>query len=145
MAEEKELRKTVVIDASPEVVFKALTDEKELIQWMPKEAKMDARVDGEYKFKYHWAAREIDTILRGKILELVPNERLSYTWDAQTMSGSQRITSAVVTWILDLLPDGKTKVTLIHTNVSKEFRQDAESGWNFYLGQLQNFFTKKPT
>ncbi len=30
---EGEIRKAVVVDAPPEVVFKALTDEKELVQW----------------------------------------------------------------------------------------------------------------
>jgi len=30
-----EIRKTIVIDAPPHVVFKALTDEKELTQWFP--------------------------------------------------------------------------------------------------------------
>jgi len=52
-----EIRKTVVADATPDVVFRALTDEKELVRWMPKEAKMDAKVGGEYEFKYYWPAR----------------------------------------------------------------------------------------
>jgi uncharacterized protein YndB with AHSA1/START domain len=34
---EGEVRKAVVVDAPPEVVFKALTDEKELVRWMPQE------------------------------------------------------------------------------------------------------------
>jgi len=75
----EEIRKTIVVDAPPEIVFKALTDEKELVQWMPQEAKMDARVGGEYEFKYHWGDRKLDTVLHGKILELQPNRRLSYT------------------------------------------------------------------
>jgi uncharacterized protein YndB with AHSA1/START domain len=47
----EELRKTIVVNAEPEVVFKALTEAKELVEWMPNEAKMDARVGGEYEFK----------------------------------------------------------------------------------------------
>ena len=56
MADE-ELRKEIVVEASPAVVFKALTDEEELVEWMPTGAKMDARVGGEYGFKYY-SARE---------------------------------------------------------------------------------------
>ena len=63
---EGELRKTIVVDAPPKVVFKALTDEKELVRWMPQEAKMDARVGGEYEFKYHWAQRGLDAVATGR-------------------------------------------------------------------------------
>lgn len=54
---EGEIRKTIVVDAPPRVVFRALTDEKELIKWMPQEARMEARVGGEYEFRYHWAQK----------------------------------------------------------------------------------------
>jgi uncharacterized protein YndB with AHSA1/START domain len=137
-----EIRKTVEIEAPPEVVFKALTDEKELVQWMPKEAKFDARVGGEYEFKYHWADRGLDTVLRGKVLEFESNKKLSYTWDAETSEHSPRISGAVVTWILDPLPDGKTRVTLIHSGVVKQFSKDAEMGWNFFLANLGNYCKK---
>ena len=30
---EGEIRKAIVVDAPPEVVFRALTDEKELVRW----------------------------------------------------------------------------------------------------------------
>jgi uncharacterized protein YndB with AHSA1/START domain len=135
----EEIRKQIIVDAPPEVVFKALTDEKELVRWMPQEAKMDVRVGGELEFKYHWADRGLDTVLRGKILELEPNKRISYTWDAETKDHQPRITGAVVTWMLDSLPDGKTRVTLIHSGVGKEFSQDTERGWGHYLSQLLTY------
>jgi uncharacterized protein YndB with AHSA1/START domain len=135
----EEIRKTIVVEAPPEAVFKALTDEKELVQWMPREAKMDARVGGEYEFKYRWADRALDTVLRGKILELEPNRRLSYTWDTETPDHQRRISGAVVTWLLDDLSEGKTRVTLIHSGVGKQFSKDAEMGWNYFLGRLASY------
>jgi uncharacterized protein YndB with AHSA1/START domain len=66
---------------------------------MPKEAKIDARVDGELEFKYHWANRNLDAVLRGKILELEPNRWISYTWDAETTDHKPRISGATVTWV----------------------------------------------
>lgn len=131
-----EIRKTVDVDAPVEVVFKALTDEKELVQWMPSEAKMDARVGGEFEFKYQWAAKGLNTILRGKILELVPNKRLSYTWDAETAEHEKRVIGAVVTWNLESLPGGKTRVTLVQTGVARQFSEDADKGWVFFTGRL---------
>jgi len=140
----EEIRKNVIVDAPAEIVFKALTDEKELVQWMPQEAKIDARVGGELEFKYHWGDRGLDTVLRGKILELEPNRRLSYTWDAETTNHQPRITGAVVTWVLDPLPDGRTSVTLIHSGVGKEFSQDTERGWSHYLSQLAKYAKDLP-
>ncbi len=138
----EEIRKSIVVDAPPERVFKALTDEEELVHWMPQAAKMDARVGGEYEFKYHWGDRNLDTILRGKILELEPDKKLSYTWDSQTVDSNPRISSSVVTWLLDSLPDGKTRVTVIQSNIAKQFSKDADSGWNYFLGGLSNYCKK---
>jgi uncharacterized protein YndB with AHSA1/START domain len=84
---EGEVRKTVVFDAPPEVVFKALTDEKELVRWMPQEARIDPRPGGEYEFKYHCTEKGLHSVVTGKILELIPNKRLSYTY-ALSRSGT---------------------------------------------------------
>src|SRR5207247_1395353 len=77
---EGEVRKTIVVDAPPKVVFKALTNEKELVRWMPQEARIDPRRNGEYEFKYHWAEKGLHSVATGKILELIPDKRLSYTY-----------------------------------------------------------------
>jgi len=39
-----ETKKTIIIDAPPAVVFKALTDEAELVQWMHREARTSSFV-----------------------------------------------------------------------------------------------------
>ena len=144
---QSKLRKEITVNASPDVVFRALTDEKELVQWMPKEAKMDARMGGRYEFKYYWAERGLESSASGTIVEYDPGKKLSYTWEAAVgaASGSghpsdngdlgQRPPS-VVSWILDELPDGRTKVTLVQTGVDTKFSKDAENGWNHFMAQL---------
>src|SRR5437870_10128710 len=142
---EGEIRKTVVVDAAPEIVFKALTDEKELVRWMPQEARMDPRLGGEYEFKYHWAEKGLHSVAIGKIIELIPNKRLSYTY-VLTRSGSgtsggnslmdHEVAASVVTWILDALPDGKTHVTVVHSDITKEAYGAFDGAWGYYMGQL---------
>jgi uncharacterized protein YndB with AHSA1/START domain len=137
-----EIRKSVEIDAPPEVVFGALTDEKELVKWMPTEATMDPRVGGALRFKFHWEARNVDTEVRGKIRELIPGKRLSYTWVAVVRSDRDpaRMSdapAAVVTWNLEELPGKRTRVTLVQKGFDERFRQDGESGWEHFLGQLK--------
>ena len=141
---EGEIRKTVVVDAPPEVVFKALTDEKELVRWMPQEARMDPRLGGEYEFKYHWAKKGLHSVATGKILELIPSKRLSYTY-VLTRSGSGTseadslfpdVTNSVVTWTLDALPDGKTRVTVVHSGMTKGAYERFDGSWGYWTGQL---------
>jgi len=124
-----ETRKSIVIDAPPSVVFRAITDEAELVQWMHKEARMDLRVGGEYEFKFHWAAINLTAVAKGRILELIPNKRFSYTFDATYADSDRRVEGTVVTWTLEELPKGKTRVTVVHTGVEWE-------GYSYWLGQL---------
>ena len=65
---EGEIRKTAVVEAPPEVVFGALTDEKELVQWMPQEARMDPRLGGESEFRYKWAKGGLRSVDTGRYL-----------------------------------------------------------------------------
>jgi uncharacterized protein YndB with AHSA1/START domain len=134
-----EIRKTVVVDAPPTVVFRALTDERELERWMPQKAKMDARLGGKLEFKYHWAERGVDRVVAGEILELIPDKKLSYSWRSPMADGrggrDDSPSSSIVTWTLEKLPNGKTKVTLAHTGFTGS-AQDAENGWTYYTGRL---------
>jgi uncharacterized protein YndB with AHSA1/START domain len=141
---EGEIRKAVVVDAPPEVVFKALTDEKELVRWISQEARMDPRLGGECEFKYHWAEKGLHSVATGKILELIPHKRLSYTY-VLTRSGSGTsgadslfpdVTNSVVTWTLDALPDGKTRVTVVHSGITKEAYERFDGAWGYWMGQL---------
>jgi uncharacterized protein YndB with AHSA1/START domain len=47
------IEKNIVIDASPEVVFKAITDQDELTNWFPDQAIIEAKVGGKVKFSFY--------------------------------------------------------------------------------------------
>jgi activator of Hsp90 ATPase-like protein len=51
--EEIIIEKNVVIDASPEVVFKAITDPKELTNWFPDHAILEPKLGGKVKFSFY--------------------------------------------------------------------------------------------
>jgi uncharacterized protein YndB with AHSA1/START domain len=137
-----EIKKSIEIDAPPGVIYRALTDEKELVQWMPTEAEMDLRVGGALRFRFHWEARNVDTEVTGKIVELIPGKKVSYTWvaamrsdrDPARMEGAP---VALVTWTLEELPGRRTRVSLVQKGFDERFRQDGESGWEHFLSQLK--------
>jgi uncharacterized protein YndB with AHSA1/START domain len=47
-----EIEKTMIIGASPEIVFKAITDPDELTNWFPDQAILEPRVGGKMKFSF---------------------------------------------------------------------------------------------
>ena len=118
--------KEVTIPASPSRVFRSLTSPSELNTRFTEGAKVDLRVGGRYSDLDHD---------KGKFLEIVPNERLRFTWD-----NPEHSPGSIVEVLLKRL-GGKTVVTLIHSG----FRQKAEfddyasrkSGWNWALTNLK--------
>src|SRR3974390_2208426 len=117
----------IEIAAPPERVFKALTDEGQLMQWFrspecpPKFWKMEPRVGGRYH--YHTAKGSIvvndvsEFDCQGEVLEIVPPRLLVYTWVANWHNDKQLKT--VVRW--DLTPAGKsTHVKVTHSNLTTE-------------------------
>jgi uncharacterized protein YndB with AHSA1/START domain len=137
-----EIRKTLVVDASPDIVFKALTDEKELVKWMPQESRIDARVGGRFEFKYRLGERGVERVVEGEILEFIPDKKLSYTFHPPVSSDRGRADgpppASIVTWSLDELPGGKTRVTLVHEGIFGIARV-AENIWDHYTAQLAEY------
>ena len=64
----------MVIDASPEVVFKAITDPKELTNWFSDQAVFEAKLGGKVKFSFYKDKErkdgELECIPEGTILNL---------------------------------------------------------------------------
>jgi uncharacterized protein YndB with AHSA1/START domain len=134
----EEIQKTIVIDASPTVVFKALIVEKELMQWFANQgAMLEARVGGTVEFKFLRPDGARHT-MHGNVLEIIPGKKLSYSWNVASES------KEVVTWMLEPVDGGKTRVTLVHSGFKKPSQKDLESGmsleagWSHFVSQLAN-------
>src|SRR5436190_18993493 len=102
------MEKNIVIDASPEVVFKAITDQEELTNWFPDQAILEAKLGGKVKFSFHKDKereyREFDFFPEGTIVEFIPNKKVSYTWQEPNTPDFPR---TVVTWELEEIADNK--------------------------------------
>lgn len=75
-----EIRKIIEIDASPETVFKALSDPEEITQWFPDQAILEPKVGGKMKFTFFskdTKPLDRDFFPEGEIVEFVPNKKLS--------------------------------------------------------------------
>lgn len=89
-----------VFKAPPERVFRAFIDPDAKVKWIPPHgftAKMhhsDIRVGGSYKMSFTNFSTGSSHSFGGKIIELVPNERITYTdqFDDPNLPGEMKVT-----------------------------------------------------
>ncbi len=143
-AEEIVIEKNIVIDASPEVVFKAITDQEELTNWFPDQAIMEAKLGGKVKFIFYKDKErkqgELECVPEGTIIEFIPNKKVSYSW---RQANAPDFPNTVVTWELEEIADNKTRVKLLHTGFeSSELFKQHDEGWSYFLNRLQSYCKK---
>ncbi|MBN4071035.1 SRPBCC domain-containing protein [Crocinitomix catalasitica] len=131
----------IAIESNTLKIWEALTQEKEIIKWFLRAARLKVYPGGNYEF--HWGTLDKKTgkyslTMTGKYLDVIPNEKLSFTWN------SSRETA---TFILKPYHNG-TIVCLEASGfqtVGKALESyiDESRGWTFYLINLKTYLEKK--
>lgn len=141
-----EVRKSIEIDASPEIIFKAISDPSELTNWFPDAVILEPAVGGKTKFSFYKdskrtiCTREHDKANEGRVLEFVKNKKLVYTWKDMDVPD---FPETVVTWELDEISKNKTRLTLTHTGFTSTDQVKGHSeGWSFFLNELASYLTR---
>jgi uncharacterized protein YndB with AHSA1/START domain len=129
------------IGASPEKVYAAWTDPAQIARWWGPEqaetlsAALDARVGGRFHIVFRTPDGEEHDV-SGTYREVVPSERLVFTWMWRTMPERQ----SLVTVTLKRDGDG-TLLTLQHEQFFDEAARDRHrSGWTGTLDKLEKYF-----
>jgi uncharacterized protein YndB with AHSA1/START domain len=136
------------INASPERIWKALTDGSEIEKWFFTSAETDPRPGGSYKMKWESKKDNLHNHNRwGNYLKFVPNKELQFEWRGlgkENKSGhafdptDEHLTIVTIT----LTPENNgTRVKLIHSGwgATPEWeasRKGHNEGWTFYLDNL---------
>lgn len=123
------LEKELFIKATPERVFRALTEKEDLERWFLVKAEIDLRPGGAIRFE--WAP---DVFEVGKILVLEPPHRLSYTWKAHSPNPT------TITFELTEENDG-TSLHLVHSGIGEggdwdNYYTSVNGGWSLHLKNL---------
>jgi len=136
-----EIRLSVVIDASPERVFKALLDPAALNKWVAKAAEVEPHIGGRYSYgwKYRHRSRDVDGGPT-RILDLVPNERLVTDWP--DWRGDPTKPPTRVAWLLERV-GVKTRLTVVHGEFPRTVDMgDYPFGWSSFLNQLKDLIER---
>ena len=146
-----DIKKIIEIDASPEVVFKAISDPKELTNWFPDAAILEPKVGGKFKISFYKDSAkpgmkmDRDFFNEGRVLEFVQDKKLAYTWQFKDIPD---FPETVVTWELEQVSKDKTRVTLTHSGFTGKEEGPASvdehnKGWSFFLNELVAYCKKK--
>jgi uncharacterized protein YndB with AHSA1/START domain len=119
-----------------ELVFKALTQTEELMRWFPSRAESDPWPGGKLKLSWDFTDASQNGTQDGEYVEVIPNEKLSYTWNADAIP-------TLVTFILSEA-NGETTIDLNHSTSQegadeKKLRDDHANQWSFFLMNLKGY------
>ena len=124
------IERVIDIAASPETVFRLLTDPEQYVRWKGKTARLDPRPRGAFDVGFADGGRAL-----GEYLEVVPNRRVVFTWgwdspDAVVGPGGSTVE-------IDLEPTANgTRLRLVHRGLPASERGSHTDGWDFFLPRL---------
>ncbi|MEU7004292.1 SRPBCC domain-containing protein [Nonomuraea sp. NPDC046570] len=131
----KTIEQTLWIQAHPETIWRFLTDPERLAQWWG-QAQVDARPHGPLRVQMHDGPRPV---MRGHFLELVPHERIAFTFGWEPTPGAPDIPPGTSRVDITLTPDGNgTKLTLRHSGLPAALEDETNHGWAHLLNRLNH-------
>jgi uncharacterized protein YndB with AHSA1/START domain len=126
--------------ASPDKVYAAWTEPEKILKWFGPEkidvlhAEVDARVGGKFRIVMRGADGEEHDV-SGHYAEVVPNEKLVFSWAWRTTPERQSLVTILIK------PDGAgSLLTLIHEQFFDEAARDRhQQGWIGCLDKLEHY------
>lgn len=136
---ENELEISYFIESPPEEVFSAWTDAEKLVKWMGpgsvfcEEVEIDLKVGGQYRINMN--TNEGVRIAKGEYKEIVPNEKLVFTWEWEGGTFQNSLVSIVFAHQAN-----GTLITLHHTLLpDKENTEHHTQGWEGCIIKLESY------
>jgi uncharacterized protein YndB with AHSA1/START domain len=122
---------SIFIEAEPATVFEFFTDPEKMVRWKGSKALLDPRPGGEYRVDVNDLQ-----IAVGEYVEIVPPERIVFTWGWEGNDGLPPGSTRVE---ITLTADGDgTVVRLLHIDLpTEESAVQHSQGWDFFLARLQ--------
>lgn len=126
----KVIERVIRIEASPEIVFRLLTDPIQYVRWKGKLAELEPRPGGNFRVEF----ASTKDIAAGKYVEIVPNRRVVFTWGWE---GNDHVPPGASTVEIDLAPEGSgTRLRLVHRGLPEDAVPTHVEGWDYFLPRL---------
>lgn len=120
---------SILIEASPDEVFRYFTVPEAIVAWMGDRATVDPQPGG--CFLLHFEER----VVEGRYVEVVCPSRIVISWGRQ---GSKELPPRASTLTVTISREGDaTRVSIVHTGLPPGERERHALGWQFYLARLE--------
>ena len=130
MTGSSKLTRAVDIGADPATVWRLLTTEAGLLEWIGVEAVADAVPGGELSWVHENGATMV-----GRFVDVEPERRVVFTYGWKDALLGMPPGSTQVEIVLHPIPAG-TRLELTHSGLPPEVAADHDLGWSHFLGQL---------
>ena len=126
------IEKSIVVNATPAKLYKALTNAQELMKWFCDRAESDPREGGQVM--HAWG----EHVGRGVYKRLIPNQEVAIAWQKH----DHELPEDLTIYRLEKTPRG-TRVTVIDFALPDEV-EDLSQGWDHQLKQLKKLYQAQP-
>lgn len=117
------------VDASPEKVFAYFADSAKWTAWQGTEAEIELVPGGVWRVNVTG-----DGFASGRVVEVVPNERIVFTWGWEQ---GPPVEPGSTTVVIELVPDADgTLIRLVHKGLPPDLVEIHRHGWEHYASRL---------
>ncbi len=135
------IEKTMQLAATPERVWRAITEADEITAWFPETIQWDQQIGSEGWFGWKNHGRYSVRIERFE-----PPSFLSWRWARQPDKALADSDTTLVEWTLTARADGGTTLYLKESGFkSEKLRQDNDAGWDAELGEMLEYLGEPET
>ena len=126
------IERTLQLAASPQRVWRAITEPEELSRWFPDRAELELRAGGPGQFS--WAAYGSFAL---RVEAIDPPTYFAWSWTHEPDVPVDQTETTLVEWRLRPTPDGGTVLTVRESGFTRpEHRIENDQGWTSELAEL---------
>lgn len=142
------IEREILIEASPEIVWRVITEPEHITRWFSDEAEVDARAGAHGTLTWRPGGRggekEHATIVPIVVVDAEPFHRFSFRWNHPQGTGPDASNSALVEFTLVEEANG-TRLRVVESGIAlvthdedsrARYFEQHEHGWSKHLGEM---------
>lgn len=137
------IERTMEFTSSPERVWQALTDAKELAAWFPNAGAEFEPVPG-YEGWFAWNLEECTGSYAVRVERVEPMRFISWRWAREADTPISEAKTTLVEWTLEALDSGGTRLHMLESGFERDAdRAENIQGWKQELGDLMTYLNEE--